>query len=278
MNRTSRKPMSPKSSQESRKRNETTLSSLYTKFCISVELGEHEMVKTYLRHGIDPSVTYSLDGVLTTPIHTTLKRGDIGMSQVILDHPAVQVEYKNLQNAPRFSKSKLDRRFIEKLAHKMNKNEQTLLIQAELPKTTSRAKNISLLHAVKNFILESESPKNVQKKLTKKPTAGPASREMKKIKAKPVVKDDEDDMEVADIMDSENMNDNKDDIDNEDGMDGDEYPTQVADEDEGDDEDQDDDEDEEHDEENNQEDEQGEDEDDDEEEKMDESEDESDME
>lgn len=91
------------------------MTSGYTQFCIGVERGDVPLVRGLVQRGANPMVTYSVDGQMTTPIQSSLRRGDLAMTQALLASKTARVQLSDIQLAPRVDSSLVTPTLIQRL-------------------------------------------------------------------------------------------------------------------------------------------------------------------
>jgi hypothetical protein len=93
---------------------------LQKQFCISVELGDHALVRDLIQRGVNTGMRYSVDGKTLTPIQSALSRGDVSMSLELLNSRSTKLNYEDLLNAPPLKRREVTPFFVEKLCQHLD--------------------------------------------------------------------------------------------------------------------------------------------------------------
>lgn len=95
----------------------------YTVFFTAVETGDLETVKSYLKQeggvSLNPMQSYRMDGKMTTPIKSALRRGDSALAVALLDSGKVKVNLHDLLFTSKNIVPTNNSLLIKKLAHHM---------------------------------------------------------------------------------------------------------------------------------------------------------------
>lgn len=112
-------------------------SELYTQFCIGVELGDDVLVRDLVQRGADPTVSYGVDGVVTTPIQSALAKGDLAMTLALLSSRAVRVRLSDIDSAPKVKRDLVTPILARRLSEALESDaRQTLLQRVDLASQT----------------------------------------------------------------------------------------------------------------------------------------------
>lgn len=100
----------------------TTQRKNYTHFFTAVESGDVDEVQFYINtYNLDPMQVYSMDGKMTTPLRTALKRGHTNLVNVLLNSGKVQVSLQDLLCTSKNITT--SESFLTKMANNFDKNE-----------------------------------------------------------------------------------------------------------------------------------------------------------
>jgi|SRR6185437_4427798 len=73
----------------------------YMQFFTSIELGDYESVYCHLNSGLDPMREYKMDGKMTNPLRSTLKKGNSEIANLLLDSRKVKVSLQDVLMTPK---------------------------------------------------------------------------------------------------------------------------------------------------------------------------------
>lgn len=108
---------------------------LYTQFCIGVELGDDSLVRDLVHRGADTMVSYGVDGVITTPMHSALSKGDIPMALALLSSRNTKVKLADLDAAPKVKKELITPVLLQRLSMALEDGGREMLLQRSPIKT-----------------------------------------------------------------------------------------------------------------------------------------------
>lgn len=123
-------------------------SALYTQFCIGVELGDDTLVRDLVVRGADTMVSYGVDGVVTTPIHSALSKGDVPMTLALLTSRSTKVRLADLDAAPRIKRELITPMLVQRLSIALEDGAKDLLIERNIPATSRSRVKLSLSDSV----------------------------------------------------------------------------------------------------------------------------------
>lgn len=136
---------------------------LYTKFCIGVELGDDSLVRDMVTRGqADTMVSYGVDGNITTPMQSALKKGNIPMALALLTSRSTRVRLADIDSAPKIKKDLITPVLLSKVGNALEPGARELLFQREpQPAVSSRVVKVSLSSTLGEY-LRKEDPKEHQ--------------------------------------------------------------------------------------------------------------------
>lgn len=111
---------------------------LYTQFCIGVELGDDSLVRELVLRGADTMVSYGVDGVITTPMHSALSKGDLSMTLALLSSKSTKVRLADLDTAPKVKRELITPVLVQRLSTALEDGAREMLLQRPAVKTTAR--------------------------------------------------------------------------------------------------------------------------------------------
>lgn len=111
---------------------------LYTQFCIGVELGDDSLVRNLIQRGADTMVSYGVDGVITTPMHSALSKGDIPMTLALLTSRATRVKLADLDAAPKVKRELVTPVLIQRLSTSLEEGAREMLLERPSANPQSR--------------------------------------------------------------------------------------------------------------------------------------------
>ncbi len=138
----------------------------YTLFFTAVETGDLGIVNSYLNgKDLDPMKNYKMDGKMTTPIRSALKRGDNNMAITLLDSNRVKVSLGDLLITSKDSNS--NETLIKRLAYHLDDNNM-MLISSQV-NNVDDDENMTVDRNLRSFIRQNKlQPSRVNLELTKK--------------------------------------------------------------------------------------------------------------
>lgn len=139
-----------------------TNSALYTQFCIGVELGDDALVRDLMVRGADPTVSYGVDGVITTPMRSALSKGDVPMALALLSSRATRVRLADLDGAARVKRELVTPLLVRRISDALEDGAQNTLYQrssAQMPTRGRRniTSKLSLADAVAQHVKETRA-------------------------------------------------------------------------------------------------------------------------
>lgn len=118
---------------------------LYTQFCIGVELGDDSLVRELIQHGANTMVSYGVDGVITTPMHSALSKGDVPMALALLTSKSTKVKLADLDAAPKIKRELATPILIQRLSMALEDGGREMLLQRPgLESSTRRPAKVAL--------------------------------------------------------------------------------------------------------------------------------------
>lgn len=102
---------------------------IYTQFCIGVELGDETLVRELVMRGADTMVSYGVDGVITTPMRTALKKGDMPMVLALLTSRSTKVKLADLDAAPKIKRELVTPMLMDRLTRSLEDGAKETLIK-----------------------------------------------------------------------------------------------------------------------------------------------------
>lgn len=113
--------------------------------------------------GADPTVSYAVDGVVTTPMKSALSRGDVNMALTLLNSRAVRVHAADLESAPLIRQDLITPQLVKRLSIALvddGRRLDNLTTETEQQPASSRQRRggsnrkpemASLAHAVREY-------------------------------------------------------------------------------------------------------------------------------
>jgi hypothetical protein len=117
---------------------------LYTQFCIGVELGDDNLVKDLVARGANTMVSYGVDGVITTPMHSALKRGDVPMVVALLTSRSTRVRLADLDEAPRVKRELMTPVVTQRIANALEDGAREMLLDREITVVKGKRKPVKV--------------------------------------------------------------------------------------------------------------------------------------
>ncbi len=100
----------------------------YTQFCIGVELGDDALVRDLIMRGANTMVSYGVDGVATTPMHSALVKGNVSMVSALLTSKSTRVKLADLQAAAPVKKTLVTPQLTRRLADALEEGAKQQLL------------------------------------------------------------------------------------------------------------------------------------------------------
>lgn len=184
-------------------------SALYTQFCIGVELGDDALVRDLVVRGADTMVSYGVDGVITTPIHSALSKGDVPMTLALLTSRSTRVRLADLDSAPRIKKELMTPLLVQRLSIALEDGAKDLLLRRTAPTSSRSRAKLSLSESVADHLRsraglseDSDTSSTLRASPTDKPRCPPKEL-IEQIDAEPVEMSGDEEEDEEDDLDSE---------------------------------------------------------------------------
>ncbi len=105
---------------------------MYTQFCIGVELGDDTLVRDLILRGANTMVSYGVDGVITTPMHSALSKGDLPMTLALLSSRSTRVRLADLDAAPRVKRDLVTSVLVNRISNALEDGARETLLQRSI--------------------------------------------------------------------------------------------------------------------------------------------------